>query len=93
MDCSQTGSSVHGISQARILEWVAIPFSRGIFPTQGSNLGHLHCRWILSHLSHQGSPSKELSKVPSKQGGLALGHFLGTFGVPQIASPCRGVAP
>ena len=29
MDCSPTGFSVHGILQARILEWVAIPFSRG----------------------------------------------------------------
>ena len=29
MGCSPPGSSVHGISQARILEWVAIPFSRG----------------------------------------------------------------
>ena len=29
MDCSPPGSSVHGISQVRILEWVAIPFSRG----------------------------------------------------------------
>ena len=29
MDCSPPGSSVRGISQARILEWVAIPFSRG----------------------------------------------------------------
>ena len=29
MDCSPPGSSVHGISQARVLEWVAIPFSRG----------------------------------------------------------------
>ena len=29
MDCSPPGSSVHGISQARILEWVAIAFSRG----------------------------------------------------------------
>ena len=29
MDGSQPGSSVHGISQARILEWVAISFSRG----------------------------------------------------------------
>ena len=28
-DCGLPGSSVHGISQARILEWVAIPFSRG----------------------------------------------------------------
>ena len=29
MDYSRPGSSVHGIIQARILEWVAIPFSRG----------------------------------------------------------------
>ena len=29
MDCSPSGSTVHGISQARILEWVAISFSRG----------------------------------------------------------------
>ena len=38
MDYSLLGSSVPGILQARILEWVALPFSRGIFPTQGSNL-------------------------------------------------------
>jgi len=29
MDCSPPGSSVHGLLQARILEWVAIPFSTG----------------------------------------------------------------
>ena len=29
MDCSPSGSSVHGILQARILEWIGIPFSRG----------------------------------------------------------------
>ena len=29
MDCNPPGSSVHGILQARILKWVAIPFSRG----------------------------------------------------------------
>ena len=29
IDCSPPGSSAHGILQARILEWVAIPFSRG----------------------------------------------------------------
>ena len=29
MDCSLPGSSVHGILQARILEWVVIPFSKG----------------------------------------------------------------
>ena len=30
IDCSLPGSSVHGILQARILEWVAIPFSRDL---------------------------------------------------------------
>ena len=38
MDCSLPGSSVHGILQARILEWVAIPFSRG-FPNPGIEPG------------------------------------------------------
>ena len=47
--CGLPGSSVHGIFQARILEWVANPFSRGIFPTQSSNPCLLHCRRILYH--------------------------------------------
>ena len=38
--------TVHGIVQARILEWVAIPFS--IFPTQGSNSGLPHCKQSLA---------------------------------------------
>ena len=54
---SPAGSSVHGILQARILEWVAFPFSKGIFSTLGWIPGLLHCRWILYHLSHQGNPS------------------------------------
>ena len=29
MDCSLSGSSIHGIFQARVLEWIAISFSRG----------------------------------------------------------------
>ena len=29
MNCSPSGSSVHGVLQARILEWVALSFSRG----------------------------------------------------------------
>ena len=42
MDCSLPDSSVHEIFQARVLEWVAISFSRGVFMTQGSN-PHLPC--------------------------------------------------
>ena len=50
VDCSPPGSSVHEILQTRILDWVVIPLP-GIF--LGSNQGLLHCRQILSHLSHQ----------------------------------------
>ena len=34
---------------------------QGIFPTQGSNLGLLHCRWILYYLTYQGSPRTRFS--------------------------------
>ena len=50
MDCSLPGSSVHGILQARILEWVAVPFSRGSSQPRSLTLQILNC------LSHQGSP-------------------------------------
>ena len=61
IDCSPPCSSVHGILWTGILEWVAFPFSR--VPTQELNPGLLHCRWIIYHLSHQGSPcSNDLVK-------------------------------
>jgi len=64
VDCSPSGSSVHGILQARILQWVAMPSSRGSSQTHGSNPGLLHCRWILYCLSHHGSKKwKSLSRV------------------------------
>ena len=56
MDCSLAGSSVCGILQAGVLEWIAISFSRGIIPTWGSNPGLPHCRQILHQLNHKGSP-------------------------------------
>ena len=71
MDCGLPGSSVHGILQVRILEPVAIFFSReGIFLTQESNLDLLHCKQILYCLSHQGSPAaaaaaKSLQSCPT----------------------------
>ena len=53
MHCSPPGSSVHGILQARILGWVAISFSMGIFLTWESKLGLQHYTQILYHLNHQ----------------------------------------
>ena len=54
IDSSLPGSSVHGIFQARILEWVAISFSRRSSPPR-NQMGFLHCRHILYQLIHQGS--------------------------------------
>ena len=54
MDCNPPGSSVHGISQARILEWVDISFSRG-----SSNPEIEHASHALEFFTtHQGSPSR-----------------------------------
>ena len=50
--CDPMGYTVHRILQARVLEWVATPFSRGIFPTQCSNPGLPNIRWILYQVSH-----------------------------------------
>ena len=58
MDSSPPGSSVHAILQAKILEWVAVPFSRGSSQPQGSNLGLPHCMHIRHQRSHQGSADK-----------------------------------
>ena len=48
MDCNPPDSFVHENFQVRILDWVAIPFFRGFFPTRESNLGLLHCSGLLT---------------------------------------------
>ena len=55
---SPPGSFVQGISQARTLEWIAISFSKGIFPTQELNPCLVHWQNSLL-LRQQGSPRKE----------------------------------
>jgi len=49
MNCSPPGSSVNGISQARILEWVALSFCRGSFWPRDQTCELLLGRWILHH--------------------------------------------
>ena len=56
MHCSLPGSCVHGISQVRILEWVAISFPSGIFPTQGLNPSLLHWQTLSLPLHHHRQP-------------------------------------
>ena len=54
--CGLPGFSVHEIFQARILEWVAILFLQGVFPTQGSPILQVDP----FPLNHQGSPNKTI---------------------------------
>ena len=65
MDCSLSGSSVHGIFQARMLKWVAIAFSRGSSqPRDRTQVSGISCngRWTLP-LSHLGRLTVQFSSV------------------------------
>ena len=58
MDCSPPGSSVHGILQAKIVEWVAIPFSRvSSQPRNRTQVSNIAAS-LFYHLSHQRSPKQ-----------------------------------
>ena len=56
MDCTLAGSSVRGDSPGKNTGVVCQVLLQGIFPTQESNPGLLHCRQIFCQLSYQGSP-------------------------------------
>ena len=53
MDCSPPDSSVHGDSPGNNTRVSCHAHLQRIYPTQESNPGVPHCRWILYHLSHQ----------------------------------------
>ena len=58
-NCSPLSSSVHGISQAKILEWVVMPCFRGLSqPRDQTQVFYVSCtgKWILYHQRHLGSP-------------------------------------
>ena len=77
MDCSQPGSSVHGIPQGRILDWVAMPSSRES-QTQGSNLR------LLRLLSGQVS---SLPLAPPEGGIIYISYFLKKVSTVQETKP------
>ena len=87
MDCSLPGSSVHGIFQARMLEWVAISL-QGIFPTQGSNPCLLHWQADSLPLSYQGSPLQVLGGCRLDLSAV-LGRTAATFGAERKAGDPR----
>ena len=65
MDCSPPGSSVHGDSPGNNTGVGCHALLQEIFPTQRSNPGLPQCRWILYHLSHQGSPVLHPKEIKS----------------------------
>ena len=56
MDCNPSGSSINGDSLGKNTGVNCYALLQEFFPSQGSNLGLLHCGHILHWLSHQGSP-------------------------------------
>ena len=69
LDCSPPGSSVHGISQARTLGWVAISFSRGSSRLKDGTCVFCLSRWILYHWATGAlNISQSLSSSPVQQG-------------------------
>ena len=87
MDCNPPGSSVHGIFQARTLEWVAISYSRGDSQLRGQTC--VSCasyidRQILYTLSHLGSTSNDICDTKAAKWTLSshrykIGNCLYTF--------------
>ena len=82
MDCSPSGFSVQGILQARILEWVAVSSSRGIFLTQGSNPHLLVGRPILYHWATWEAPNNSTkyysNQNPKSRRRLMVNQTLGS---------------
>ena len=85
MDCSPPGSSVHWISQARILEWIAISSSRGSSRPGVEPVSHVASAPQADSLplSHWGSPSsgnKKFSTTQEKAMSLCKGFYIHVFG-------------
>ena len=76
MDCSPPGSSVHGILQARILEWVAISFSRG--SSRPKDWTHVSClsRQILYNWATQKPSEHQKHKFMWKRSGIRASNKL-----------------
>ena len=78
---SPPGSSVHGDSPGKNTGVGCRFLLQGIFPTQGSNPGLPHCRWILYPLSHQGIifqiriKSTKSNQIPLLKGNFNLFKF------------------
>ena len=92
--CDPMDYTIHGSLQAKILDWVTFPFSRGFSQprdwTQVSNPGLPHCRQILYPLSHNGSP-KAYSSVHFSHS--VVSNSLRPHGLQHTRPPCPSANP
>ena len=80
MDCSPPGSSVHGILQAGILEWVAIPFSKGSSRPRDQTMvsctaGKFFTVWATKKWSHSVVSDSATLLTVAYQASLSMGFF------------------
>ena len=69
VDCSPLGSSVHGILQVRILDWIAMPFSRGSPQLRNqTHISYVSCigMWVLYQANVTGRRSQQLGNMALK---------------------------
>ena len=96
MDFSPPGSSTHGDSPGKKSGLGCYALLQGIFQTQGLNPGHLHCRRILHHLRHQGSPLSPRvcsDLCPLSQWCYLTVSFSATFSLSLQCFPSSGSLP
>ena len=66
MDCSPGGSLIHGILQTRILQWVALSYTRGSYqPRDWTDVSCITSRFFFLLLSHRGSP-RQINRIKFK---------------------------
>ena len=84
------GSSVHGILQARILEWVTFPFSRGSSqPRDWNQVSHVAGRFFTTRTTREGKPQWLLLLF----GWLVMSNSLWPHGLQHTRLPCLSPTP
>ena len=93
MNCGPPASSAHGILQARILEWVTIPFSRGSSWARGQTPVSCIALFTLYCVSHQGSP--QITLVPYERSSREISSPLAWLykDTTRSLQPRRGPSP
>ena len=90
MGCSPPGSSVHGVLQARIVEWIAMPFSRGSSQPRGcAPVSRTAGRFFTVWATREASKKTDLSQITCRSSAELYVHAVqsGALRVGELQSP------